>query len=54
VVVPVVLGAGKTMFDGLGDRLAMKRTRSCSFANGDVLLRYEPVFFPSPLAVLEH
>ena len=40
VVVPIVLGQGRTMFDG--DRLALKLTRSRTFGNGNVFLAYEP------------
>ena len=42
VVVPVALGAGRTMFDGLDDRLGLKLTRSRTFGNGNVFLGYEP------------
>jgi dihydrofolate reductase len=41
VIVPVVLGAGRTMFEGMGNRLAMKLTRSQAFSNGNVFLCYE-------------
>ena len=42
VIVPVVLGEGKTMFQGLSRRLdlALKRTRS--FRNGRAFMLYEP------------
>ena len=43
VVVPIVLGAGRTMFDGVGGRLGLRLTKTRSFANGNVYLRYEPV-----------
>jgi dihydrofolate reductase len=43
VVVPVVLGKGRTMFDGVKKKLAMKPTKTRAFANGNVLLCYEPV-----------
>ena len=42
VVVPVVLGDGRTMFDGVKDRLALKLTRTRPFSNGNVVLYYEP------------
>jgi dihydrofolate reductase len=42
VVIPVVLGAGKTMFEGGKKRLAMKLTSSRVFGNGSVLLCYKP------------
>jgi hypothetical protein len=40
-VVPVVLGKGRTMFDGIKEKLTMKPTRSRTFGNGNVLLCYE-------------
>lgn len=40
---PVVLGSGKTMFDGVKDRLALKLVRTRTFGNGNVLLVYEPL-----------
>jgi dihydrofolate reductase len=43
VVVPIVLGAGRTMFEGLKERLNLKLTRSRIFRNGNVFLCYEPV-----------
>jgi dihydrofolate reductase len=42
VVVPIVLGAGRTMFDGVRDRLALELTDSRAFGNGNVLMRYRP------------
>jgi dihydrofolate reductase len=41
VVVPVVIGAGRTMFDGVEGRIALKRTSCRAFANGRVVLGYE-------------
>lgn len=43
VVSPTVLGKGRTMFEGVTKRLNLKRTRSRTFENGNVLLCYEPV-----------
>jgi dihydrofolate reductase len=43
VVNPVVLGKGRTMFDGVKDKLALKRTNTRTFHNGNVLLCYEPI-----------
>jgi dihydrofolate reductase len=40
---PVVLGSGKTMFEGLKHRLALKLVRTRTFGNGNVLLTYVPV-----------
>jgi dihydrofolate reductase len=42
VVNPVVLGAGRTMFDGIADGLSLTLTKSRAFRNGNVLLCYEP------------
>jgi len=42
VVNPVVLGAGRTMFDGVTEKLALKLTKTRAFGNGNVLLCYEP------------
>lgn len=41
-VIPVVLGNGRTMFDGIKEKLKLKLTKSCAFANGNVVLNYEP------------
>ena len=42
VVDPVVLGKGRTMFDGLTEKLSLKLTRSRVFGNGKVFLSYAP------------
>jgi dihydrofolate reductase len=42
VVNPVVLGKGRTMFDGMNEKLTLKLTKSRAFANGNVLLCYQP------------
>jgi dihydrofolate reductase len=42
VVVPVALGAGRTMFEGVKKPIRLRRTSSRSFANGNVVLCYEP------------
>lgn len=42
VVNPVVLGKGRTMFEGIEDKLALKLASTRSFGNGNVLLCYEP------------
>ena len=41
VVVPVVLGQGRTLFEGVKDRLELELTRSRTFKNGNVVLWYE-------------
>ena len=43
VVNPIVLGKGRTMFEGVKDRLTLKRTKTRNFKNGNVVLTYEPV-----------
>jgi dihydrofolate reductase len=40
---PVVLGKGKTMFEGIRDRITLKLTKSRTFGNGNVLLYYVPM-----------
>jgi dihydrofolate reductase len=42
VVNPVVLGAGRTMFDRVKEKLPLKLTRTRAFGNGKVLLCYKP------------
>jgi dihydrofolate reductase len=42
VVNPIVLGRGRTMFEGISKRLPMKRTKTRTFENGNVFLCYEP------------
>lgn len=42
VVHPVVLGTGRTMFDGIREKLPLKLTKTRAFGNGNVLLCYEP------------
>lgn len=41
VVIPVVLGKGRTMFDGVKGRINLRLTKSRVFANGIVFLCYE-------------
>ena len=43
VVIPVVLGKGRTMFDGVKEKLSLKLTKTRTFDNGNVFLCYEPV-----------
>jgi dihydrofolate reductase len=42
VVAPIVLGKGRTIFDGVTRKLRLKLTKSQGFANGNVVLVYEP------------
>ena len=41
VVHPLVLGTGRTLFEGVKDRLSLRLTESRAFKNGNVFLRYE-------------
>jgi dihydrofolate reductase len=41
LVNPVVLGGGRSMFDGLEKRLCLKLSNTRAFKNGNVLLSYE-------------
>ena len=43
VVNPVALGKGRTMFEGIQNKLALKPVTSRTFGNGCVYLVYEPV-----------
>jgi dihydrofolate reductase len=43
VVNPVVLGEGRTMFDGIHEKLNLKLTKTQTFRNGKVFLCYEPM-----------
>jgi dihydrofolate reductase len=40
VVVPIVLGTGRTMFDGVKEKQILRLTQSRTFGNGNVLLCY--------------
>lgn len=42
VVTPVVLGEGRTMFDGISGKMNLRLTRTRVFDNGNVLLCYVP------------
>jgi dihydrofolate reductase len=39
---PIVLGHGRTMFEGVKEKLNLKLTNTRAFANGNVFLIYEP------------
>ncbi len=43
VLNPVVLGRGKTMFEGIKEKVALKLTTTRAFGNGNVVLRYESI-----------
>jgi dihydrofolate reductase len=42
VVSPIALGSGRTLFEGLREKLPLKLTKTRAFGNGNVLLCYEP------------
>jgi dihydrofolate reductase len=43
VVNPIALGDGRTMFDGIKERLSLKLTNSRIFRNGKVFLCCQPI-----------
>jgi dihydrofolate reductase len=42
VVNPIVLGKGRTLFEGVKDKVNLKRTSTRTFGNGNTVLCYEP------------
>ncbi len=42
IIVPVIIGKGRSMFAGVEGKLPMKLIRTRAFKNGNVLLCYEP------------
>jgi len=42
VVTPIVLGSGRTMFDGVHEKVDLRVSNSRVFDNGNVVLWYEP------------
>jgi dihydrofolate reductase len=42
VVNPIILGQGRTMFEGVKEKLNLKLTKTRTFGNGNVFLCYEP------------
>ena len=42
VVNPIVLGAGRTLFEGLDGKLALERLDTRTFKNGNVVMSYVP------------
>ena len=42
VVIPVVLGKGRTMFEGVTPKISLRLTKTRAFINSNVLLCYEP------------
>jgi dihydrofolate reductase len=43
VVNPIVLGKGRTLFEGVKEKIALKRIKTRAFGNGNVVLHYEPI-----------
>jgi dihydrofolate reductase len=43
MVNPILLGAGKSLFAGLKDRVPVKLQTTTTFSSGNVLLTYRPV-----------
>jgi dihydrofolate reductase len=42
VLVPVVLGQGRTMFESVKEKIPLKRTKTRPFRNGSIVSSYEP------------
>jgi len=42
VVCPIVIGSGRTLFEGVKEKLSLKLTKSRTFGNGNVYTCYEP------------
>jgi dihydrofolate reductase len=40
---PIILGKGRTMFEGVKDKLSLKLTKSRTFGNGTVFTCYQPI-----------
>ena len=43
VIIPVALGKGRTLFEGMKGKLPLKLTKTRTFENGNVYLTYEPL-----------
>jgi dihydrofolate reductase len=43
VVIPIILGKGRTLFDGIREHLKLELVRTRTFINGNVFLSYTPV-----------
>jgi dihydrofolate reductase len=43
MISPVVLRAGKTLFEGIQERQALKLLKTHLFNSGNILLHYEPI-----------
>ena len=42
VLIPIVLGGGRTLFEGMANPLNLRLSETRSFSNGNVFLRYVP------------
>jgi dihydrofolate reductase len=42
VLNPLAIGSGRTLFDGIKNKVTLKLTKSRTFKNGNVVLSYEP------------
>jgi dihydrofolate reductase len=43
VVNSIVLGKGRTLFEGVKDKIALKLNKTRAFGNGNVVLYYQPM-----------
>jgi dihydrofolate reductase len=41
IVNPLAIGKGRTMFEGIKDKMTLKLTNARAFGNGNVLLTYQ-------------
>jgi dihydrofolate reductase len=41
VVVPVILGKGRTLFEGVKEKIGLEQVKTRAFKNGNVVLWYE-------------
>jgi dihydrofolate reductase len=48
VINPVVLGSGRTLFEGVKNKLGLELTRTRAFSNGNVVLWYTPTQKDTP------
>ena len=40
---PIILGKGRTMFEGINEKVNLRPTTTRTFANGKIFLSYEPI-----------
>lgn len=41
-IIPLALGAGRTIFDGVPEKIGLKHVGTRTFGNGNIVLTYEP------------